>query len=557
MYNHFFGLREHPFSINPDPRYLFLTPQTQRALDQLTYGILSRQGLILLTGEVGTGKTTVINRVRDWLHERQIPTAFIFNSHLDTGQLFDCILAGFGVPPTPQLSGDAYQRLNQWLCVRYRAGELPVLIVDEAQGLTMHVLEEIRMLLNSETPHGKLLQIVLAGQPELEAKLNRPELRQLKQRITFRCKTESLTVQETRGYIESRLNVAGFKGKQLFAPQAIEAVHFYSRGIPRIMNLLCEHALINAYVDGVHLVPTHMIEEIAHEFQFDDKPLPRSDFRAAGSPESITEPLAIPGGARPDSQEVAPHLAGKPDAVVTLAPISLIPAAPNTDPPGPHSEAMQSPMDSLLSPGPAAVSGASVRAFTMLDGSRGANKITEMNIASSRRLLGELAFAQPRPARASSAASPTRQQSYHVWRASHYAWARLFDKHALHRFAVDVRSRAARITQQLSDVPLRPALDWWGLVWRDAAHVLRRTAGAFVPWIRHCLAQRYDTTPRVHDPLTTIGVASASSHQLHRASQTWRERSLSVPGTLFVGMSLLQWLREPMRPSHLRPSTRR
>jgi general secretion pathway protein A len=201
MYNHFFGLREHPFSINPDPRYLFLTPQTQRALDQLTYGILSRQGLILLTGEVGTGKTTVINRVRDWLHERQIPTAFIFNSHLDTGQLFDCILAGFGVPPTPQLSGDAYQRLNQWLCVRYRAGELPVLIVDEAQGLTMHVLEEIRMLLNSETPHGKLLQIVLAGQPELEAKLNRPELRQLKQRITFRCKTESLTVQETRGYI--------------------------------------------------------------------------------------------------------------------------------------------------------------------------------------------------------------------------------------------------------------------------------------------------------------------------------------------------------------------
>src|SRR5580658_7117267 len=151
MYNHFFGLREHPFSINPDPRYLFLTPQTQRALDQLTYGILSRQGLILLTGEVGTGKTTVINRVRDWLHERQIPTAFIFNSHLDTGQLFDCILAGFGVPPTPQLSGDAYQRLNQWLCVRYRAGELPVLIVDEAQGLTMHVLEEIRMLLNSET----------------------------------------------------------------------------------------------------------------------------------------------------------------------------------------------------------------------------------------------------------------------------------------------------------------------------------------------------------------------------------------------------------------------
>lgn len=557
MYNHFFGLREHPFSINPDPRYLFLTRQTQRALDQLTYGIQSRQGLILLTGEVGTGKTTVINRVRDWLHERQIPTAFIFNSHLETGQLFDCILANFGVPPTPHVNGNAFPRLNQWLCSRYRAGEVPVLIVDEAQGLTMNVLEEIRMLLNSETPHGKLLQIVLAGQPELEAKLNRPELRQLKQRITVRCKTEPLTLQETSDYIESRLNVAGAKGKQLFASEAIEAVHFYSRGIPRIMNLLCEHALINAYVDGVHLVPAHMIEEIAHEFQFDDKPLPRSGFRAAGSPESVTEPLAIPGGSRPDSQEVAPHLADKPDAVVTLAPTSLIPAAPTTDLPGPHGEAMRGPMDSLLSPGPAAVSGASVRAFTMLDGSKGAHKITEMNIASSRRLLGELSIAQPRPARASTTGSAARQQSYHVWRASHHAWARLFDKHALHRFAVDVRSRAARTTRQLSDVPLRPALDWCGLVWRDAAQALRRTAGAFAPWIRRSLAQRYDTTLRMHNPLTTVVMASASSHQLHGAWQTWRERRLSVPGTLRVGMSLLQWLREPMRPSHLRASTRR
>jgi general secretion pathway protein A len=557
MYNRFFGLREHPFSINPDPRYLFLAPQTQRALDQLTYGIQSRQGLILLTGEAGTGKTTVINRVRDWLHERQIPTAFIFNSHLETGQLIDCILAAFGVPPAPQLNGNASLRLNQWLCSRYRAGELPVLIVDEAQGLTMHVLEEIRMLLNSETPHGKLLQIVLAGQPELEAKLNRPELRQLKQRITFRCKTEPLTLQETRDYIESRLNVAGAKGKQLFESQAIEAVHSYSRGIPRVMNLLCEHALINAYVDGVHLVPACMIEQIAHEFQFDDKPLPRSGFHSAGSPESFAEPFAIPVGSTPDSQEVAPHLAGKLDAVVTLAPISLIPAAPTTDLLGPPGEAMQSSMHSLLSTGPAAVSGASVRAFTMLDGSKGADKITERNLASSRRLLGELETAQPRPARTPSTGSAPREQSYHVWRASHHAWARLLDKHALHRFAVDVRSRAARTAQHLSDVPWRPALDWCGLVWRDAARVFRRTARAFVSWIRRSLAQRYDATPRVHNPLTTIGVSSASSHHLHRAGQTWRERRPSVPGTLLVGMSLLQWLREPMRPSHLRPSTRR
>ena len=154
MYKHFFGLRENPFNINPDPRYLFLTPQTQKALDQLTYGIQTRQGLILLTGEVGTGKTTVINRLRAWLHQQQMPTAFIFNSHLGTGDLFDCMLADFAVPPAPQLNGNA-TRLNQWLLSRYRAGELPVLIVDEAQGLPTDVLEEIRMLLNWETPGRK------------------------------------------------------------------------------------------------------------------------------------------------------------------------------------------------------------------------------------------------------------------------------------------------------------------------------------------------------------------------------------------------------------------
>jgi general secretion pathway protein A len=148
MYMHFFGLRENPFSGSPDPRYLFLTPQTQNALNQLTYGIETRQGLILLTGEVGTGKTTVINCLRDRLREQDTPTAYIFNSHLETSHLFDCILADFAVPPAPNFHGSASMRLNQWLVNRYRAGKLPVLIVDEAQGLPIHVLEEIRMLLN-------------------------------------------------------------------------------------------------------------------------------------------------------------------------------------------------------------------------------------------------------------------------------------------------------------------------------------------------------------------------------------------------------------------------
>lgn len=270
MYKHFFGLSENPFNVNPDPRYLYLTPHTREALDELTYGIQARKGLILLTGEVGTGKTTLINRVLDWLHQQQTPTAFIFNSHLETRHLFDFILADFGVPFDERWQGNALMCLNQWLIQRYRAGQVPVLIVDEAQGLSTNVLEEIRMLLNLETAHEKLLQIVLAGQPELDERLKRPELRQLKQRVMLRCRTTTLTLKETHEYIQARLHIAGANGKPIFASQSMDAVHFYSRGIPRVTNLLCEHALINAYVEGVRPVPVQIIEEIAREFQLDD-----------------------------------------------------------------------------------------------------------------------------------------------------------------------------------------------------------------------------------------------------------------------------------------------
>jgi type II secretory pathway predicted ATPase ExeA len=270
MYKQFFGLRENPFNVNPDPRYLFLTSQTQAALTEMTYGIQARKGLILLTGEVGTGKTTLLNRLLDSLHQQQTPTAFIFNSHLDTNHLFDFILSDFGVPFDPQLKGNPLQPLNHWLIERYREGSTPVLIVDEAQGLPTHVLEEIRLLLNLETPREKLLQIVLSGQPELEDRLEMPELRQIKQRITLRCKTAALTLEETHDYIQARLRIAGANCKPIFASQAMDAVHFYSRGIPRVANLLCEHALITAYADNVRPVPAHIVADVAREFQFDD-----------------------------------------------------------------------------------------------------------------------------------------------------------------------------------------------------------------------------------------------------------------------------------------------
>jgi len=270
MYKNFFGLRENPFNVNPDPRFLYLTPQTQEALDRLTYGVQNRKGFILLTGEVGTGKTTLINYLLDWLRHQKMPTAFLFNPHLSVSHLFDFILTDFGIPIDFRLESNILLRLNTWLIERFRAGETPVLIVDEAQGLSFELLEEIRLLLNLETASEKLLQIVLAGQPELEEKLKRPELRQLRQRITLRCNTAPLTLAESYGYITERLRIGGATGDPIFASDAMDAVHFYAQGIPRVINLLCEHALINAYAEHCRPVPAWMVEEAALDFLVDE-----------------------------------------------------------------------------------------------------------------------------------------------------------------------------------------------------------------------------------------------------------------------------------------------
>jgi type II secretory pathway predicted ATPase ExeA len=267
MYKRFYGLRENPFNVNPDPRYLYKTQSTEEALACLTYGIQSRKGFILLTGEVGTGKTTLLNQLLDWLHQERVATAFIFNSRLSVNQLFDYMMADFGLAGESRLKSQFLMRLNQWLLDRYRAGENTVLIIDEAQNLSPQVLEEIRLLTNLETASEKLLQIVLAGQPELERKLSQPQLRQLRQRITLRAKTRALTVDEIRGYIHERLRIAGAGEEVIFSEEAIERIHFYSRGIPRVVNLLCEHALISGFVDQQRPIAAGIVEEVAREFE--------------------------------------------------------------------------------------------------------------------------------------------------------------------------------------------------------------------------------------------------------------------------------------------------
>lgn len=266
MYKKFFGLRENPFNVNPDPRYLFSTPHTEEALSCLTYGIQTRKGFVLLTGEVGTGKTTLINKLMEWLRGNGISAAFIFNPRLTEDQFFEFMMMDFGIACDTRSKSQVLMRLNDWLLERYRLGETAVLVVDEAQTLSSALLEEIRLLTNFETYTEKLLQIILSGQPELESKLKRPELRQLRQRITLRTKTCPLTLAETGGYIQSRLRIAGSDGIPIFTPEAIQAIYRYSRGIPRLVNILCEHALISAFADQQKPVQARIIESVAEEF---------------------------------------------------------------------------------------------------------------------------------------------------------------------------------------------------------------------------------------------------------------------------------------------------
>jgi general secretion pathway protein A len=276
MYQNFFGLKESPFSVSPDPRYIYWTKTTQESLAALAYGIQSRKGFLLLTGEVGTGKTTLLNGLLDWLREQEIATAFIFNSQLlSVTQLFDFIMADFEIPCESRMKSQVLLKLNQWLLERYRSGRASVLIIDEAQNLSDQVLEEVRLLTNLETSSEKLLQIVLAGQPELDEKLKRPQLRQLRQRIVFRCKTIPLTKEETHAYIQERLRIGGANGQSIFLRETVNTIYRYSQGIPRVINLLCEHALINSFVEEVKPVPVSIVEEVAKEFQLDEiSPIP-------------------------------------------------------------------------------------------------------------------------------------------------------------------------------------------------------------------------------------------------------------------------------------------
>ncbi len=263
---HFFGLRENPFHVSPDPRSYFSRRASDLALAELILGAEAPQAFMVLTGEAGTGKTTLLNHFLDLLQEQQRLTSYVVHSRLKPVELFEFILRDFGVSCKTSNKRDLLATLRQWLIRRQAIGDSPVVVIDEAQALSLRTLAQLQLLLNLESGGRKLLHIVLAGQPMLEEVLQRPELRHLNERVTLRCNLPPFSTEETPHFVESRLASAGAANVDVFAKGSLEATHAYSQGIPRTVNLLCEHALIAAYAEQVKIISPDLIRRVAAEF---------------------------------------------------------------------------------------------------------------------------------------------------------------------------------------------------------------------------------------------------------------------------------------------------
>ena len=271
MYKAFYGLTRSPFEISPDPYFLFPTARHNEALASIIYGVVRRKGFIVVTGEVGTGKTLLVRCLLELMLRQNIASANVFNPGLSRLEFLRYVAGDLGLRLANQDKGTLLLELNNYLIARYRRGLTTVLVVDEAQHLEPELLEEIRLLTNLETSQQKLLQIVLVGQPELDLKLNSPQMRQLKQRIALRCQLEPLQEEETKGYILLRVQRAGINSPpaNMFPPEETAAVSQYSRGIPRLINTICENALIAAYAQRSQCATPEMIHEVARDLQLD------------------------------------------------------------------------------------------------------------------------------------------------------------------------------------------------------------------------------------------------------------------------------------------------
>jgi general secretion pathway protein A len=260
MYLTFYGLTEKPFNATPDPKFLYMSPGHRDALAQLLYGVQERKGFIVLTGKVGTGKTTLLHALRRQLDE-QTAVSFVFNSTLPFDGILEYALEDLGIAKGGESRAQQLIALNNFLIERERTGQNTVLILDEAQNLDSFTLEQIRLLSNFETPTAKLLQILLVGQPELKARLQLPELQQLKQRIGLRCQIPALTPEEVRQYMRNRLRIAGARDLGLFTDAAVDRITEYAGGIPRLINIVGDHCLLFGYADQKRRIDRRTVDQ--------------------------------------------------------------------------------------------------------------------------------------------------------------------------------------------------------------------------------------------------------------------------------------------------------
>ena len=269
MYKAFFGLSSNPFNLSPDPSFLYRSPFHEEALANLIYGVTSRKGFILLTGEVGTGKTTLLECLRDYLTSHHTPFGFIFNSRLTPQQFFEMVAYDFDLQCNRSSKTEVLFALNNMLLERANRNATTALIVDEAQNLEWEVLEEIRMLGNLENRRGKMIQVILSGQPELERKLDEQSYRQLKQRIGLRCRLRALNATETSEYISTRLKRSGMREQKVFPPDVLVEMHKRTQGIPRLINLVSDNLLLTAFAMESKQATIEMLDEVTRDMELD------------------------------------------------------------------------------------------------------------------------------------------------------------------------------------------------------------------------------------------------------------------------------------------------
>jgi general secretion pathway protein A len=290
MYKQYFGLSRNPFEISPDPYFYHPTPRHNEALANLHYGVGRRKGFIVITGEVGTGKTLLVRCLLSELRKNNIAFGYVFNPLLSVVEFFQYIMADLGLPYSGRNKTEMLLDLNRFLIQRHARGLITALVVDEAQALRAELLEEIRLLTNLETSQQKLLQIVLLGQPELEIVLDSPELRQLKQRVSLRCQLQPLDEPQTHAYILSRLERAGAPPEPpIFTEEALAKIYEYSRGIPRIINNLCENSMVSAFANELRTVTGDMITDVAADFRLIAPSLPEETQMAIDAREENNE----------------------------------------------------------------------------------------------------------------------------------------------------------------------------------------------------------------------------------------------------------------------------